>query len=88
MKDYYRVLEVQCDSCENTIKRSYLRLAKKLHPDFNPSGQNQFMEVQEAYNILSDKKMKGYYDTNNNFYAKKADTKKEYEDARNEQFYS
>lgn len=71
-KDYYRVLEVQSDACENTIKRAYLKLVKKLHPDFNPAGHDQFTEVQEAYNILSDKKLKGYYDINNKFYAQQA----------------
>lgn len=85
-KDYYRILEVECGACENTIKRSYLKLVKKLHPDLNPQGHTQFTEVQEAYNILSDKKLKGYYDQNNSFYPQK-DEPKEQEDPRREQFY-
>ena len=71
-KDYYKVLEVECGACENTIKRSYLKLVRKLHPDLNPSGHDKFTEVQEAYNILSDKKLKGYYDSSNKFYQPKA----------------
>ncbi len=74
-KDYYRILEVECSACENTIKRSYLKLVKKLHPDLNPQGHDRFTEVQEAYNILSDKKLKGYYDQNNNFNQQKEDPK-------------
>lgn len=87
-KDYYRVLDVQCDACGDMIKRAYLKLVKKLHPDFNPSGHDRFTEVQEAYNILSDKKLKGYYDANNKFYQQQTDTNKQQEDARNQQFYN
>lgn len=41
---------------------------KKFHPDLNPRGHDEFTEVQEAYNVLSDRKMRGYYDHNNKFY--------------------
>lgn len=67
-KDYYKVLQIQPDSCDNTIKKSYLSLVKKLHPDLNPRGHDEFTEVQEAYNVLSDRKMRNYYDHNNKFH--------------------
>ncbi len=90
-KDYYKVLELHQNAAENDIKKSYLKLVKKLHPDMNPSGHQLFTEVQEAYHILSDHKLKKYYDQNNSFYASfGADhqrSKSNYEDPRNEQFY-
>jgi len=36
-EDYYLILEVTPDADADTIKQSYRRLARKLHPDKNPS---------------------------------------------------
>ena len=41
-KNYYKVLEIQQNASQEIIKRSYLKLAKQYHPDFNPSGHNKF----------------------------------------------
>lgn len=41
-KDYYKILEVENDANTVKIRKSYLKLAKKLHPDINPSGHTQF----------------------------------------------
>ena len=59
----------------------------------NPSGHELFTQVQEAYHVLSNKKLKKYYDTNNSFYASFKQTQSNtnqsnYEDPRNEQFYN
>jgi hypothetical protein len=54
-KNYYKILEVDINACETIIKKSYLRLAKQLHPDVNPQGHLRFTEIQEAYNVLSEK---------------------------------
>lgn len=35
-KDYYQILEVNKDSSDADIKKSYYRLAKSYHPDSNP----------------------------------------------------
>ncbi|MEI7489536.1 MAG: DnaJ domain-containing protein, partial [Chryseobacterium sp.] len=36
MKDYYKILEVEEQSSEDDIKKSYRTLSKKYHPDVNP----------------------------------------------------
>lgn len=36
-KDYYKVLGVPSDANEGTIKKAYRDLAKKYHPDVDPS---------------------------------------------------
>lgn len=35
-KNYYTILEVSKNSDKKTIKKSYLKLVKKYHPDVNP----------------------------------------------------
>lgn len=38
-KDYYKILEVNQDAEVFTIRKSYMNLVKKYHPDRNPNGQ-------------------------------------------------
>ena len=38
-KNYYKVLEIDMKSDQKTIKKSYLTLVKKFHPDVNKSGK-------------------------------------------------
>jgi len=63
-RDYYEVLGVTRDADKKAIKDAYRRLARKLHPDVNPDPQaaDQFKEVGEAYEVLSDETKKGQYD--------------------------
>jgi DnaJ-class molecular chaperone len=64
-RDPYEVLEVKKDASEDDIKKSYRRLARKYHPDRNPGDKKaeaQFKEVQDAYDILSDKTKRAQYD--------------------------
>ncbi|TJX13610.1 J domain-containing protein [Tissierella creatinini] len=65
-KDYYKILEVDKNSSQNDIKKSYRRLAKKYHPDLNPNdnkAQEKFKEINEAYEVLGDEEKKKKYDT-------------------------
>jgi len=64
-RDYYEVLGVKKDATEAEIKRAYRKLARDNHPDRNPGDKQaevRFKEVQEAYDILSDKTKRAQYD--------------------------
>ncbi len=64
-RDYYEVLGVSKDADESTIKKAYLKLAKKYHPDMNPGDKEaeaKFKEANEAYSVLSDAEKKAKYD--------------------------
>lgn len=64
-RDYYEVLGVSKGASEDVIKKSYRRLARKIHPDVNPgdkSSQKRFQEVQEAYDVLKDPEKRRAYD--------------------------
>ncbi len=63
-KDYYEVLEVPRDADAKTIKRAFLKKAKKLHPDVatTPDAEEKFKEVNEAYSVLSDDQKRANYD--------------------------
>ena len=63
-KDYYEVLEVPRDADAKTIKRAFLKKARKLHPDVSdaPDAEERFKEVNEAYSVLSDDQKRANYD--------------------------
>jgi molecular chaperone DnaJ len=64
-KDYYATLGVKRNASPEELRKSYRRLARKLHPDVNPNNkaaEERFREVQEAYDVLSDKKKREFYD--------------------------
>jgi uncharacterized membrane protein YidH (DUF202 family) len=52
--DYYAILQVSPDATIDEVKRSYRRLARKYHPDVNPSpdAQENFIAVTEAYEFI------------------------------------
>jgi DnaJ-class molecular chaperone len=65
MKDPYVVLGVGRDASDETIKKAYRRLAKKLHPDLHPgnrANEQQFKEVTAAYDLLSDPVKRARFD--------------------------
>lgn len=63
MKNLYSILGIHINATEEEIKKAYKELAKKLHPDRNGGVETeQFKEITQTYNILSDKKTKDEYD--------------------------
>ncbi len=58
------MLGVDRDADARTIKRAFLKKARKLHPDVNkaPGAEQQFKEVNEAYSVLSDERKRANYD--------------------------
>lgn len=64
-RDYYEVLTVQRTATGEEIKKSYRRLAVQFHPDKNPNdptAEDKFKEIGEAYDILSDAEKRAAYD--------------------------
>lgn len=63
--DYYKVLGVDKNADDKTIKNAYRKLARKLHPDLNPddAGANKkFQELNEANEVLGDPEKRKKYD--------------------------
>ncbi|KAM0951181.1 putative DnaJ domain, Chaperone J-domain superfamily, DnaJ subfamily A member [Dioscorea sansibarensis] len=64
-KSYYDVLQVPRSASEDQIKSSYRKLALKYHPDKNPGNDEangKFAEINNAYEVLTDKEKRSIYD--------------------------
>ena len=64
-RDYYEVLGVQKNATADELKKAYRKLAKQNHPDLNPGDKKaeaRFKEINEAYEVLSDKDKRAKYD--------------------------
>jgi DnaJ-class molecular chaperone len=62
-RDYYAVLGVSRDASDGEIKRAFRELARKHHPDVNPTSKGEeFREINDAYAVLSDKEARARYD--------------------------
>eukprot|EP00268_Persea_americana_P005822 TRINITY_DN12005_c0_g5_i1.p1 TRINITY_DN12005_c0_g5~~TRINITY_DN12005_c0_g5_i1.p1 ORF type:complete len:448 (+),score=77.23 TRINITY_DN12005_c0_g5_i1:306-1649(+) len=63
--DYYSVLGVSKNASKSEIKSAYRKLARSYHPDVNkdPSAEQKFKDISNAYEVLSDDEKKSLYDT-------------------------
>ena len=64
-KDYYEILGVSRDADAAAIKSAYRKLARKYHPDVNKTkeAEEKFKDINEAYEVLSDKAKRQRYDS-------------------------
>src|SRR5690349_5143611 len=63
-KDYYKTLGVERTASDDAVKKAYRKLARKYHPDVSKekNAEEQFKEVQEAYEVLKDADKRKAYD--------------------------
>ena len=63
-KDYYKILGVDKKATEAEVKSAFRKLARKYHPDVNkePDAADKFKDINEAYEVLSDKEKRQRYD--------------------------
>ena len=64
-KDYYKILGVERKASEDDIRKAYRKLEMQYHPDRHPNNkqaEDQFKEINEAYQVLSDPKKRSHYD--------------------------
>lgn len=81
-KDYYYILGIKRDASIQEIKEAFRKLSLKFHPDMNKETDNtfwsdRFVEIKEAYDILSDENKRIDYDKNNEAETKKTNFKNE-----------
>jgi curved DNA-binding protein len=62
--DYYEVLGVARDASGEELQRAFRTLARRYHPDVNsdPSAEERFKEINEAYHVLADPETRSRYD--------------------------
>src|SRR4028118_355899 len=64
-KDFYKILGVDRKADEKEIKKAYRKMARQHHPDINPNNKGaeaRFKEINEAYQVLSDKEKRELFD--------------------------
>lgn len=61
MRDYYKILGVSQNASEEEIRKAFHKLAHKHHPD-KGGDEKKFKEINEAYQILSNKEKRTQYD--------------------------
>lgn len=72
-KDYYKILGVSKTAGEAEIKKAFKTAARKYHPDLHPETKKaemteKFKDINEAYEVLSDKQKRAVYDQVGNDY--------------------
>jgi molecular chaperone DnaJ len=61
-KNYYEILGIEKGASDEEIKKAYRKLAHQHHPDKQGGNEAKFKEINEAYQVLSDKQKRTQYD--------------------------
>jgi len=61
-QDYYKTLGVNKGASQEQIKKAYYKLAHKHHPDKKHGDGEKFKQINEAYQVLSNKDKREQYD--------------------------
>lgn len=61
-KDYYQILGIAKTASDEEIKKAYRKLAHQYHPDKASGSEQKFKEINEAYQVLSNKAKRNQYD--------------------------
>jgi hypothetical protein len=77
LQNYYQIFGLPNFASAAEIKATFRKLAKKYHPDVNPSGQEHFKSLVKVYEILSDAKLKAQYDYKLRFFLAHEQTPKQ-----------
>ena len=89
MKDYYEILQVHPKASLDVIKKAYITLAKKYHPDTTEldaeTAQKMMKDLNEAYSVLSDASRRAAYDQNLNNQRKSQGSSRNEEKKREEE---
>jgi DnaJ-class molecular chaperone len=66
LNNYYQVLGIDKGASQEEIKKAFRRMASLYHPDHNPQNpgeaEENFKEVNRAYEVLSDGARRRQYD--------------------------
>lgn len=60
--NYYETLGISRGASDDEIKKAYRKLAHKHHPDKAGGNEQKFKEINQAYQVLSDKAKRAQYD--------------------------
>lgn len=90
MKNYYSILGIEQDADQRAIKKAYIMLAKRYHPDKLTEEErenNIFADISEAYAVLSDETKREQYDETLKRYLEGEDVEREKREAKFRRYY-
>lgn len=62
--NYYEILGINANATSDEIKKAFRRMSFEKHPDRNPSCNEEYLKINEAYETLKDKEKRTKYDFN------------------------